>query len=319
MRIISFLQNGSARLGLLTGAQGIDLSLVDPDLPPDMLSFLERGPAMIERAARVLDQWAAGRLPPAVMKLQAGLTLLPPIPNPSKVVAVGANYWDHCREAGSKPPQSPVLFAKFPTSIIGPEQAIEWDPALTGEVDFEAELAVVIGRRARNIPASRALDYVAGYTCANDITARDLQRFDGQWTRGKSLDTFCPLGPCLVTREEIADPGRLAIACRVNGKTMQDSSTAEMIFDLATLIEFITRAITLHPGDLILTGTPHGTGAFRQPPLFLKDGDLVEVEVEGVGLLRNLCREIVAEELMPPMDGSQLTTPPHPTRKAGRR
>jgi 2-keto-4-pentenoate hydratase/2-oxohepta-3-ene-1,7-dioic acid hydratase in catechol pathway len=296
MRFVTFAQGSTARLGLLAGTHVIDLHAADPELPEDMRCFLEAGPGVLERAAAVLQGWAAGRLSPTAIHPQEGLTLLPPIPNPSKVVAVGANYWDHCRETGMKPPESPVLFAKFPTSLIGDGQTIQWDPSLSAEVDYEAELAVVIGRRARSVPADRALEVVAGYACANDVTARDLQRGDGQWARGKSLDTFCPLGPCLVTRDEIPDPGRLAIACRVNGQTVQDSSTAEMIFAIPTLIEFITRAFTLLPGDVILTGTPHGTGGFRQPRLFLRDGDIVEVEVEKVGLLRNPCREVARPE-----------------------
>jgi len=290
MRLVTFSQGASARLGLVAGPAVIDLHAADPMLPEEMRSFLEAGPEAKERAAVVQASWTAGRLSPAVFYPLEGLILQPPVPNPSKVIAVGANYWDHCRETGMEPPSTPLLFAKFPTSLIGYGQAIDWDPALTGEVDYEAELAVIIGCRAKSVPAEQALGVVAGYTCANDVTARDLQRSDGQWVRGKSLDTFCPLGPWLVTRDEVPDPGRLAIACRLNGQSVQDSSTADMIFDIPTLVEFITRAITLLPGDVILTGTPHGTGGFRRPPRFLKDGDVVEVEVQRVGLLRNPCQ-----------------------------
>ena len=296
MRFVTFFQGQAARLGLVVENAVIDLHLADLTLPEGMRPFLEAGPEAMERAAAVLDGWAAGRLSPAAVYPLVGLAFLPPIPNPSKVVAVGANYWDHCRETGMEPPKSPVLFAKFPTALIGHGQAIEWDPALSAEVDYEAELAVVIGRRARSVPAERALDVISGYTCANDVTARDLQRDDGQWVRGKSLDTFCPLGPCLVTRDEVPDPRHLAIACRVNGQTVQDSSTAGMIFAIPTLVEFITRAMTLLPGDVILTGTPHGTGGFRLPPLYLKDGDVVEIEIEKVGLLRNPCRTEAGRE-----------------------
>jgi 2-keto-4-pentenoate hydratase/2-oxohepta-3-ene-1,7-dioic acid hydratase in catechol pathway len=159
-------------------------------------------------------------------------------------------------------------------------------------VDYEAELAVVIGRRARHVPPAAAFDVIFGYTCANDVTARDLQARDGQWVRGKSLDTFCPLGPEIVTKDALPHPGRLGIVCRVNGKVLQASNTAEMIVDVPALIGFITRAFTLLPGDVILTGTPQGTGAFRHPPVLLHDGDIVEVEIEQVGLLRNPCREL---------------------------
>jgi acylpyruvate hydrolase len=292
MRFVTFSQDHHARVGLLAGEQVIDLNLADPGIPSDARSFVEAGPVALERAAAVFRQWADGRLPAATTFTLADLPLLAPIPNPSKVVAVGANYLDHCREAGVEPPQSPMLFAKFPTAVIGPGEAIEWDPALTAKVDYEAELAVVIGRRARHVPAARAFDIIFGYTCANDVTARDLQASDGQWVRSKSLDTFCPLGPVLVTRDELPEPGRLSIACRVNGETLQDSNTSEMIFDIPALIAFITRAFTLLPGDVILTGTPHGTGGFRQPNVFLKNGDVVEVEVENVGVLRNPCREV---------------------------
>ena len=294
MQLVTYCQGKAARLGLVAGAAAIDLHAADAALPAEMRPFLEGGPAAMDRAAAVLEGWRAGRLSPSAVHPLEGLTLLPPVPEPSKVVAVGQNYWDHCRETGKEPPKTPILFAKLSTSLIGPGGIITWDPALTAEVDYEAELAVVIGRRARNVPASRALEYIAGYTCANDVTARNLQRGDGQWVRGKSLDTFCPMGPCLVTRDEIPDPGKLAIACRLNGEVVQDSSTAEMIFGIATLVEFVTRAFTLLPGDVLLTGTPHGTGGFRQPPLFLKDGDVVEVAIEKVGVLRNPCREVAA-------------------------
>jgi 2-keto-4-pentenoate hydratase/2-oxohepta-3-ene-1,7-dioic acid hydratase in catechol pathway len=294
MHLVTYSQGKAARLGLVAGTDVIDLHAADAALPAKMRRFLEAGPAAMGRAAAVLEGWRAGRLSPSAMHTLEGLTLLPPVPEPSKVVAVGQNYWDHCRETGKEPPKIPILFAKLPTSVIGPGGIITWDPALTSEVDYEAELAVVIGRRARNVPASRAFEFVAGYSCANDVTARNLQRGDGQWVRGKSLDTFCPMGPWLVTRDEVADPGKLAIACRLNGEAVQDSSTAEMIFNIPTLVEFVTRAFTLLPGDVLLTGTPHGTGAFRKPPLFLKDGDVVEVAIEKVGVLRNRCREVMA-------------------------
>jgi 2-keto-4-pentenoate hydratase/2-oxohepta-3-ene-1,7-dioic acid hydratase in catechol pathway len=183
------------------------------------------------------------------------------------------------------------MFAKFPTSVIGPGAEIRWDPALTAKVDFEVELAVIMGQTTRRVRASEALDYVAGYTVGNDVSARDLQFSDGQWVRGKSLDTFCPLGPWLVTRDEVPDPHNLALRCLVNGIAYQDSSTAEMIFRVPELIEFASRAFTLLPGDVILTGTPHGVGAFRDPPVLLKDGDVVTVEIDGVGKLTNPCVE----------------------------
>lgn len=215
---------------------------------------------------------------------------LPPVVGPGKIIAIGLNYWDHCREQDVEPPENPLIFAKFPTSLVGHGATIRWDPGLTKKVDWEAELAVVIGRRARNVPAEAALGHVAGYACANDVSARDLQFGDKQWVRGKSLDTFCPLGPWLATPASIPDPQALAIKSRVNGETMQDSNTSEMIVDVAGLVAFASAAFTLEPGDVILTGTPDGVGVFRDPPVFLGDGDEVEIEIEDLGTLRNACR-----------------------------
>jgi len=291
MRFVTYVRGEETRLGVLAGDHVLDLNLADPNLPSDMKALLAAGPEALEAVFDVQRLWLEGRMAPHMFFPRAGLSLLAPIRNPSKIIAAGVNYLDHCREAGIQPPGEPVLFAKFPSSVAGPGQAIEWDPALTGRVDYEAELAVVVGRRARHVPPAAAFDIIFGYTCANDVTARDLQARDGQWVRGKSLDTFCPLGPEIVTKDEVPHPQRLGIVCRVNGEPMQDSNTAEMIFDIPALIGFITRAFTLLPGDLILTGTPHGVGAFRQPPVLLRDGDIVEVEIERVGLLRNPCRE----------------------------
>ncbi len=216
--------------------------------------------------------------------------LLAPLGRPGKIVAIGLNYMDHCREQDLEPPAQPVIFCKFSTSVNRPGGEIRWSSRLTRKVDAEAELAVVIGKTAREVDASRALDHVFGYTCGNDVSARDLQFSDGQWVRGKSLDRFCPLGPVLVTADEIPDPQDLEIACRVNGEIRQRSNTREMIFPVAELVAYCSRAFTLEPGDVILTGTPDGVGVFRDPPLFLADGDVVEVEIEGIGTLVNPCR-----------------------------
>jgi 2-keto-4-pentenoate hydratase/2-oxohepta-3-ene-1,7-dioic acid hydratase in catechol pathway len=290
VRLVTFDNGQQARLGVLNGTRIIDLNLSDSRLPSDMLGFISEGAAAGTLARGVLERAQRGDLPDQAWHAGKDVRLLAPIPNPSKVVAVGLNYWDHCRETHTEPPESPVLFAKFPTSVVGPEDVISWDPAVTQQVDYEAELAIVMGTRAFRVNAGQARDAVFGYTCSNDVTARDLQRRDGQWVRGKSLDTFCPLGPSIVTTDEVADPQNLRIVSRLDGETMQDSNTREMIFDVPTLVEFITRAITLLPGDVILTGTPHGVGMARTPPVFLADGDVVEVEVEGIGTLRNTCR-----------------------------
>jgi 2-keto-4-pentenoate hydratase/2-oxohepta-3-ene-1,7-dioic acid hydratase in catechol pathway len=206
---------------------------------------------------------------------------------PGKVVAVGLNYRDHIREARMTAPEVPLIFAKLPSSVIGPDEPIVIDPNLTRRVDWEGELAVVVGRRMRNVTEADALGHVRGYLAANDVSARDIQAADGQWVRAKSLDTFCPLGPQMVEAEQIADPQALALRTRVNGETVQDSSTAEMIFGIAELLAFCSRSFTLEPGDVVLTGTPWGCGEFMDPVRSLRPGDVVEVEIEGIGVLRN--------------------------------
>lgn len=205
---------------------------------------------------------------------------------PRNIICVGLNYKDHVEESKTPLPQQPVLFAKWNGSASGFNQPIVIPPD-TNEVDYEAELAVVIGRKCRNVSIEDALNFVAGYTCMNDVSARDFQRGDGQWVRAKSQDTFAPFGPYLVTPEEIPDPQSLPIRCMVNNRVLQDSNTSRMIFGVRELIAFISRGITLHPGDLISTGTPHGVGFAQTPPVFLKPGDVVVVEIDGVGRLSN--------------------------------
>jgi 2-keto-4-pentenoate hydratase/2-oxohepta-3-ene-1,7-dioic acid hydratase in catechol pathway len=208
------------------------------------------------------------------------------IPRPGKIVCVGLNYRDHAAEARLELPKAPLLFAKWANTLIGDGDAIVLPPEST-QVDYEAELGVVIGTTAKRVSEGEALDHVAGYICVNDVSARDLQFADKQWTRGKSPDTFCPVGPRLVPREEIADPQALAIRCTVNGEALQDSSTAQMIFSVAEIIAYTSTIITLEPGDLIATGTPAGVGIFRDPKVLLADGDEVSVVIEGVGTLTN--------------------------------
>ena len=205
-----------------------------------------------------------------------------------KVVCVGLNYLDHAGESEMELPKAPLLFGKFANTLCGDGDAIVL-PANVGHVDAEAELAVVIGRTARQVSEDDALEFVAGWTCANDVSARDYQFGDGQWFRGKSLDTFCPVGPRIVPRDEL-DPGDLEIQQRLNDAVLQDSRTSQLIFGLPMLVSYISQAITLEPGDLILTGTPEGVGVFREPKISLAPGDVVEVEVEGIGVLRNVVR-----------------------------
>ena len=300
MRLVTAEIRGRRRLGaVVDDALAVHLPLAAreaglADWPDalDMPAFLALGDGALETARRLLERVDPSRSDaPHLFRLDDA-RLLAPVPNPSKVVAIGLNYGDHAREQGGEPPDRPMVFAKFPTSVIGPGEAITWDPALTAQVDYEAELAFVIGSTARGVHAEDAYRYVAGYTCLNDISARDLQFGDRQWVRGKSLDTFCPMGPWLVTRDELPDPHALAIRCTVNGELLQDSSTSELIFGVPELVAFLSRAFTLLPGDVVATGTPSGVGVFRKPPRFLQDGDAVAVEIEGIGRLENPCRTL---------------------------
>jgi len=209
-----------------------------------------------------------------------------PIDRPGKIICVGLNYRDHAEEQGTALPEAPLLFAKWQNTLIGPGDPIVIPPVVT-KCDYEAELGVVIGERIRDVSAENALEAVAGYVCVNDVSARDLQFADGQWTRGKSPDTFCPVGPALVSRDEIPDPQALPIRAILNGATVQESTTANMIFGVADVIAYVTRTITLEPGDLIATGTPAGVGAFRDPPLFMKPGDEITIEIDGIGSITN--------------------------------
>jgi 2-keto-4-pentenoate hydratase/2-oxohepta-3-ene-1,7-dioic acid hydratase in catechol pathway len=255
----------------------------------ERIGFLAQGSAQVQPVeAQSLQEVIAGvgtrpSGPPGPL---SGMRTLAPL-RPGKIVCVGMNYMDHCREQKVEPPKSPILFAKFPLSVIGPGEPIRWPAGLSSQVDYEAELAVIVGTRAKGLQEARALDAVFGYTAANDVSARDLQFGDGQWLRGKALDSFCPLGPVVVTRDEVPDPQDLPIRCRVNHATLQDSNTREMIFPVRQLLAFISTAITLEPGDVILTGTPHGVGVFRDPKVFLKPGDHVEVDVGDFGTLAN--------------------------------
>jgi len=280
-------KDGASHLGALTDRGVVELATVARGLGlpreifSSMSSWLEGGANRLVDPIKLMSNAATTAIP------LSDVRFLPPVPRPGKIVAIGLNYKDHSIESGATaPPKSPIIFAKFTTSIAGPEDPIVI-PVGNPNVDYEAELAVVIGRRGKAIPAEHAFEYVAGYMPLNDVSARVWQFGDRQWVRGKSCDTFCPTGPHLTTRDEIPDPHALAIRARVNGVTMQDSHTSKMIFGVPELIEFTSASITLEPGDIIATGTPEGVGAFRKPPVFLKPGDVVEVEIEKLGVLRN--------------------------------
>lgn len=287
MHLISYRDDSGAEvLGVVAGDRCVAASALVAGGPATVDQLLHSGAAGVAalRAAADPARIAAQGVP------VGGLDLLAPVPRPGKVVAIGRNYADHATEEGAVPPASPLVFAKFPSSVVGPGADIRWDPTLTGQVDYEAELAVVIGRRARHVSEADALAYVLGYTCLNDVSARDLQFADGQWVRGKSLDTFCPIGPAIVTADELTDPSDLRITCTLNGETMQDARTSAMFFGVRRLISHCSEAFTLEPGDVIATGTPAGVGIFRHPPRLLHDGDVVTVAIEGVGELTNTCR-----------------------------
>ena len=260
------------RLGMLKGDVIVDIT----EVAPDMLSLIKQGsPAL----------FAAGKLTPRSAYALDAVDYLPAV-DAGKVVAIGRNYYDHAVEGGNEPPKSPLLFTKFTNALTGHNARVKLH-AISEQIDFEAEMAVVIGKRASKVDEADALDYVFGYAPLNDVSARDLQFSDGQWVRGKSLDGFCPVGPFITTRDEIANPQALKIEGILNGQVMQSSNTKMMIFGVAYLIHYISQGITLEPGDVIATGTPEGVGVFRKPPVLLKDGDVFEVAIEGLGALRN--------------------------------
>jgi 2-keto-4-pentenoate hydratase/2-oxohepta-3-ene-1,7-dioic acid hydratase in catechol pathway len=276
------LPTGQLRAAAIVGERAIDLAATDPSLPSSVRELLAGGRETVERAAAAAAR-AGGVVIPSY-RLKA------PIPDPQKVICIGLNYRDHAAETGAKVPNDPVVFNKFPTAVIGPEEPIRL-PSVSQKVDFEAELVVVIGRRGRNIPREQALDYVAGYTCGHDVSARDwqLEKDGRQWLLGKTFDTFGPHGPVIVTSDEVADPHGLAIRFRLNGRTMQDSNTRQFIFRVEELIAYVSQVATLMPGDLLYTGTPPGVGTARKPPVYLQPGDVCEVEIDGIGVLRNPC------------------------------
>jgi 2-keto-4-pentenoate hydratase/2-oxohepta-3-ene-1,7-dioic acid hydratase in catechol pathway len=264
----------------VAGDRVVDLSAAGY---PTVLSFLEDGAKAIEAANKLAAD--AGNAPlRSEVKLHA--PLMPP-----KFICIGLNYLDHAKESGMAVPTTPVVFTKYHNAVIGPGEAIVLPP-VSSQVDYEAELGFVIGKRGKNIPAERWEEYVFGYTCVHDVSARDYQMATSQWTIGKTFDTFGPIGPELVSKDEAPDPHKMAISFELNGKVMQDSNTDQFIFNIPTLIEYLSKVMTLVPGDLISTGTPPGVGFARKPPVFLKPGDDVVVKIAGVGELRNHCVEV---------------------------
>ena len=286
MRLITYQSDSGPRLGVVRGRRspsGDNDVFPVPDL--DMLTLIESGEAGLARARA-----ASGLSVPL-----ASVTLLAPIPAPRRnVLCLGLNYAAHAAESQRakgqpvKLPEVPLFFTKATTAVNGPFADIPFDASVSEQIDWEVELAVVIGKQGKNIARANAMEYVFGYTVINDVSARDVQNaHGGQFFKGKSLDGACPMGPWIVTRDEVPDPHALPLRCRVNGVTKQDSTTADFIFDIPAMIDWLSRGMTLLPGDVISTGTPSGVGFARTPPEFLKPGDVVECEVEGIGMIRN--------------------------------
>ena len=281
MKLATFTESHRRRIGLVEGDSIVDLAVACPHLPQTMIAFLRAGESALAEARRA----AAGgghRLPLARVRLEA------PVPRPGKVLAIGLNYADHVREGGRPMPEHQVWFAKQATCIVGPIDTIRI-PKVSDKIDYEAELCFVIGRRCRHVPRERAFEVIAGYMCGNDVSVRDWQARSPTLMMGKGFDTHGPTGPWIVTPDEIADVSKRRVRCSLNGQLMQDASTAEMIFDIPAQIEHLTAAFTLEPGDVIFTGTPAGVGHWRNPPVRLKAGDRVRVEIEGLGALENTC------------------------------
>lgn len=288
MKLITFRKNAGAESGygigaLITAGQIVDLTRLASDRPmtaDGVTSCFDMDSGFLDKARNVVNNERSDTIDLADVDIAAS------VPRPGKIICIGLNYRDHAEESGMAIPTKPVIFSKFPSCIIGPGQPIVV-PVESTQTDYEAELGVVIGRRALKVGREAALDHVLGYANFNDVSARDFQFADSQWQRGKSCDTFAPIGPFIATADEIRDPQDLSIKFRLNGKTMQDSSTKQMIFGVAELIEYLSRYFTLEPGDIIATGTPPGVGFARKPPVYLQDGDIAEVEIAGLGILSN--------------------------------
>lgn len=284
MKLVTFEHGGEARVGTLLETDVVDLRAAwgkGDTAPSSLVSLLQGGSAAIARARA-----AAEAAPAAARRPLASVRLLSPLPRPSKVVCVGLNYRDHAEETGQPIPKVPIFFTKAVTSVIGPGAPIVL-PLDSEQVDYEAELAVVIGARCRRVSREAARDAIAGYTIMNDVSARDWQFRTSQWFIGKTFDTFAPMGPAVVTGDEVGDPHVLDVSLRLNGTEMQRSNTRHLIFGVPDLIVELSRVMTLEPGDVIATGTPGGVGFIRKPPVFLKPGDRVEISIARVGTLTN--------------------------------
>jgi 2-keto-4-pentenoate hydratase/2-oxohepta-3-ene-1,7-dioic acid hydratase in catechol pathway len=283
MKLVAFSVQTYQHIGIVQDDQIISLTALSADeFPACIKTFIERSDELRPRAEQLIAQCNKEN---AVFSL-SNVKIQAPIPQPEKIICVGLNYIDHCKETGMDPPASPVIFSKYANAIVGHNDTVEI-PVNSNEVDFEAELAIVIGKEAKRVTEEEANDYVFGYTILNDISARDLQFADGQWSRGKTADTFAPTGPVVVTHDEVGDPHALGISLELNGEMMQDSNTNNLIFTVPQIISFLSQSMTLKPGDLIATGTPPGVGMGRNPKVWLKNGDRMNVTIEKIGTLSN--------------------------------
>ncbi len=290
MRLVRYLYSGVESYGLLIDGEIISLPTLASALETSLPSTIEEFIGLGEEGMRTVEQLMLDPTKTEERKVTIKIgdaTFLAPVFSPPKIICLGLNYRDHAEESGADTPNEPIIFMKPRTSIIGPDEPI-MRPSFVKELDYEAELAIIIGKKGRNIPVSEAKKYIFGYTAFNDVSAREIQFKDKQWTRGKSFDTFAPMGPCITTADQIGNPSNLNIRTRVNGELRQNSSTKNMVFNVYEVIHHISRVMTLEPCDIIATGTPAGVAVFMKPePKFLSPGDLVEVEIENIGTLRN--------------------------------
>lgn len=282
MRLATIHTWAGPRAAVQVGESYVDLHATDPSLPTSVRQLLEGGPDLLALAEKTAKRSDAQKVAADKVKFHS------PVHDPRKIICLGLNYKDHAAESNSPIPKDPILFSKYPTALIGHGETIVLPP-VSQEVDYEAELVIVIGKKGKNIPQKEARGYVAGFAVGHDVSARDWQlKKDGkQWMVGKTFDTFAPIGPVLVTCDEAGDPEKMRIQLRLNGQTMQDSNTEQMIFGVDFTVAYLSQVMTLEPGDLIFTGTPPGVGVARKPPVFLKGGDVVEVEIGNLGVLRN--------------------------------
>ncbi|MDR9793279.1 fumarylacetoacetate hydrolase family protein [Aeribacillus pallidus] len=313
MKLITFTEQGVTRIGAIEDGKVIDLhaafekklesegklrfkQIAEAYVPADMNGFLQGGKESLDYAKEAVafalkhEKYKGKQL----VFSKEDVKVEAPVPSPRKMICVGHNYREHILEMGREIPPYPVVFAKFANTVIGPEDDIPHYP-ISDQLDYEAEFAFVIGKRARNVSQAEALDYVAGYTIVNDVTYRDLQRRTLQWLQGKTVDGSAPMGPWLVTTDELSDPSGLEVVLTVNGEERQRSNTKNLVFSVQYLVEFLSGLMTLEPGDVILTGTPGGVGVARDPQVFLKDGDVVRIEIDGIGALENKVKKVMGE------------------------